>query len=94
MAVVSHLQTWLLLIPREIALDDKEGLVATFEILEDGSVKTDRLVSPCRGVPVGGRQIHEANIVAIMPARGGSRLLTLNPSDIRHYVNRIALVGG
>ena len=77
----------------EIALDDMEGLVATFEILEDVPVETDRLVSPCRGVPVGGRRIHDANIVAIMLARGGSRLLMLNPSDIRRYVNRIELVG-
>lgn len=57
----------------EIALDDMEGLVATFEILEDGPVETDRLVSPCCGVPEGERQIHDANIVAIMLACGESR---------------------
>ena len=94
MAVVSRPKTWLLPIPHEIALDDKEGLVATFGILEDGPVKTDSLVSPCRGVPVGGRQIHDANILAIMLARGGSRLSTLNRSDIRRDVNGIELVGG
>ena len=57
----------------EIALDDMGGLVATFEILEDGPVETDRLVSPCRGVPEGERQIHDANIVAIMLACEESR---------------------
>ncbi len=92
LAVVTRPQTWLAPIPLEIALDDVERLVATYEILEDGAVVTDRLVSLCREVSVGGRQIHDANIVATMLAYGERRLLTFNPSDFRRYGSRIELV--
>ena len=94
LAVVTRPQTWLVPIPREDALDDLERLIATYEILEDGPVVTDWLVSLCREVSVGGRQIHDANIVATMLAYGERRLLTFNPADFRRYGDRISLVGG
>ena len=93
LAVVTRPQTWLVPVSREIALGDVERLVGTYEILEDGAVVTDLLVSLCREVPVGGRQIHDANIVATMLAYGERRLLTFNPSDFRRFENRIELVG-
>ena len=92
LAVVTRPQTWLVPIPREDALDDLERLIATYEILEDGPVVTDWLVSLCREVSVGGRQIHDANIVATMLAYGERRLLTFNQSDFRRYGDRIFLV--
>ena len=57
LAVVTRPQTWPVVIAREDALDDVERLVATFDVLEDGPVVTDQLVSLCREVPVSGRQI-------------------------------------
>ena len=92
LAMVTCPQTWQVPIPREVALDDVERLVAAYEILEDGPVVTDRLVSLCREVPMGGRQIHDANIVATMLAYGERRLLTFNPADFRRYGSRIELV--
>ena len=94
LAVVTRPQTWAVPIPREDALDDVERLVAAYELLEDGPVVTDRLVSLCRQVPAGGRQIHDANIVATMLAYGERRLLTFNTADFRRYGGRIELVGG
>ena len=64
-------------------------LTAGFEILEDGPFVTATLIALCREVPVGGSQIHDANIVA----HGERRLLTLNASDFRRYGDRIVLVG-
>ena len=55
---------------------------------------TDWLVVLFREVPVGGRQIHDANIVATMLARGERRLMTFNASDFRRYGSRIELVEG
>ena len=43
-------------------------------------------------VPVGGKQVHDANIVATMLAHGERRLLTLNTGDFRRYGGRIELV--
>ena len=92
LAVVTRPQTWPVPISREAALDDVERLVAAFEVLEDGRVVTDWLVSLCREVSAGGRQIHDANIVATMLAYGERRLLTLNAADFRRYGDRIQLV--
>ena len=94
LAVVTRPQTWLVAIAREDALDDVVRLAATFEVLEDGPVVTDWLVSLCRVVPVGGRQIHDANIVATMLAHGERRLLTFNAADFRRYRDRIELLDG
>ena len=62
---------------------------ATFEVLEDGPVVTDWLVSLCRQLPVGGIQIHDANIVATMLAHGERRLLTFNVAAFRRYADHI-----
>ena len=93
LAVVTRPQSWLVPIPREDALNDVERLIATYEVLEDGPVVTDLLVSLCREVPVGGRQIHDANIVATILAYGERRLLTFNAADFRRYRNRIEVLG-
>ena len=74
------------------ALDDLALHVRQFEILEDGSNVTDMLVSLCRQVPVAGRQVHDANIVATMLASGERRLLTFNVGDFRRYGDRLELV--
>ena len=92
LAVVTRPQAWPVAIGREEAIDDLERLVAAYEVLEDGPVVTDWLVLLCREVPVGGRQIHDANIVATMLAYGEHRLLTFNVADFRRYSDRIELV--
>ncbi len=92
LAVVTRPQTWTVAITRGDALDDVSRLIGSFEILEDGPLVTESLVGLCREIPVGGRQIHDANIVATMLAHGERRLLTLNVSDFRRYGDRIELV--
>ena len=94
LAVVIRPQTWQIPISRKEALDDVEHLADTYEVLEDGPVVTDRLVSLCLEVPVGGQQIHDANIVATMLAYGERRLLTFNIVDFHRYGDRIELVEG
>ena len=94
LAVVTRPQTWPTAISREDALDDVNRLLGSFEVLEDGPAVTERLVELCREVPVGGRQIHDANIVATMLVYGDRRLLTFNVGDFRCYGDRIELVGG
>ncbi len=93
LAVVTRPQTWAVGITREEALEDVDRLTGAFELLEDGPVVTDTLLALCRDVSVGGRQIHDANIVATMLAYGERRLLTFNTADFRRYGDRIDLVG-
>ena len=52
-------------------------------------IDTNILVSA--RVPVGGRQIHDANIVATMLAYGERRLPTFNAADFRRYGDIIEL---
>ena len=92
LAVVTRPQTWPVAITREEALDDVSRLSASFEILEDGPLVTELLLALFREVPAGGRQIHDANIVATMLARGERRLLTFNVADFRRYGDHIELV--
>ena len=72
--------------------DDVSRMIGSFEILEDGPVVTESLVALCREIPVGGRQIHDANIVATMLTHGERRLLTFNTADFRRYGDLIELV--
>ena len=94
LSVVTRPQTWPIAMTREDAFNDVSRLISAFEILEDGPVVIESLVALCREVFFGGRQIHDANIVATMLAHGERRLLTFNTADFRRYGDRIVLVGG
>ena len=92
LSVVTRPQTWPVAITREEALDDVNKLLGTYSILEDGPQVTETLIALCREVIGGGRQIHDANIVATMLAHGERRLLTFNTADFRRFGDRIDLV--
>ena len=93
LAVVTRPQTWPVAITHEDALADVARLISTFQILEDGPLVIESLIALCRDVAVGGRQIHDANIVATMLAHGERRLLTFNIADFRRYGDHVELVG-
>ena len=78
-------QSWPVAITREEALEDASRLLGSFEVLEDGPIVTESLLSLCHEVSVGGQQIHDANIVATM--------LTFSTSDFRRFEDRIELMG-
>ena len=92
LAVLTRPQTWEIPLTREEVLQDANRLLTSFEVLEDGPSVTEMLIALCREVEVGGRQIHDANIVATMLAHGERRLLTFNTSDFRRYGERIELI--
>ena len=92
LAVVTRPQLWSETFTSGDALKDVARLMRNFEILEDGPEVTELLVTLCTEIPIGGRQIHDANIVATMLAHGERRLLTFNTADFRRYSDRIKLV--
>lgn len=73
------------------ALAEVRWMTEAFGILEDGEEVSERLFHLCQNYPVGGRQIHDANIVATMLAYGERRLLTFNAADFRRYGDLIEL---
>ena len=78
-------------IPMRQALDEVRWMAEAFVILEDNADVSERLFRLCQNYPVGGRQIHDANIVATMLAYGERRLLTFNAADFRRYGDLIEL---
>ena len=86
-------QSWAVAITRDEALEYASRLLGSFEVLEDGPIVTESLLSLCHEASVGGQQIHYANIVATMLARGERRLLTFSTSDFRRFEDRMELMG-
>jgi predicted nucleic acid-binding protein len=69
-----------------------ESFLAVYAIAEDGPEATAQLLTLLRAVPMGGKQVHDANIVATMLAHGITRLLTFNAADFRRFEPLIALL--
>lgn len=92
LAVVTRAQPWGRPRRMEDALADVNRFTREFSILEDGPDVTDTLLALCREVPVAGKQVHDANIVATMLASGERRPLTFNVADFRRYAGRLELV--
>ena len=92
LVAVTRPQFWSASLAIDDALEDATRLVSSFTVLEDGPNVMATLAALCREVPVGGKQIHDANIAATMLAHGERRLLTLNVKDFRRYAERIELV--
>ena len=62
-----------------------------FRIAEDGPAVTATLLQLITRTAVGGRQIHDANIVATMQVHGIRNLLTYNVSDFRRFASIITI---
>ncbi len=92
LAVITRPQPWSKPIPSRQASHDVIRLFASFEIPENGPNVTNTLIEICRETPVGGRQIHDANIVATMLAHGENRLLTFNTTDFQRFANHVQIV--
>lgn len=92
LAAVTRPQLWAEPLAMADAIADVKRLISSFTLLEDGPNVMAMLLVLCHEVPVGGKQIHDANIAATMLAHGERRLLTLNANDFRRYGERIELV--
>ena len=73
-------------------LADAATFAARFTVLEDGPAVWDQLIELCRRYSFGGRQVHDANVVATMLAYGERRLLTFNEMDFRRFSQLIEVV--
>ena len=63
-----------------------------FQIAEDNPQVTERLLALMEQIPTGGRQVHDANIVATMQAYGIRHLLTHNTDDFKRFSGLITLL--
>lgn len=91
-AVMTRPQTWGNPLTLAKAIADTTAFIQRFTVLEDGPPVWDRLIELTRHCPFGGRQVHDANIVATMLAYGERRLLTFNEADFRRFAPLIEVV--
>lgn len=63
-----------------------------FHMAEDGPSVTQNLLELLTTIPTGGKQVHDANIVATMQAHGISRILTHNTADFVRFGGLISLL--
>ncbi len=63
-----------------------------YHVAEDSADVTERLLQIIGFVAVGGKQIHDANIVATMQVYGITHLLTHNVSDFARFFHLITVI--
>ncbi len=76
----------------EMVIESIHYYSTSFRIAEDGPQITEKLLQLMEQVPIGGKQIHDANIVATMKAYKITTLLTHNVRDFQRFSEWITLL--
>src|SRR2546425_8763861 len=63
-----------------------------FQVAEDGPHVTERLLALMEQISIGGKQVHDVNIVATMLAHGIGHLLTHNTDDFVRFSHLITVL--
>ena len=92
LAVMTRQQVWGKALSLSEAIADTLVFTQRFTVLEDGPAVWEQLTELDRRYSFGGRQVHDANIVATMLAYGKRRLLTFNGPDFRRFNELIEIV--
>ena len=92
LAVLTRTQSYAM--PRSAAILAAEvrHLQSRFSIAEDGPAVTETLLDLVVRLGIGGKQVHDANIIATMLVYGVPTLLTDNVADFARYENLVRVV--
>lgn len=91
-ATMTRQQAWGKALSLLEAMADTAVFEQRFLVLEDGPAVWEQLNRLARRHRFGGRQVHDANIVATMLAYGERRLLTFNAGDFQRFSRLIEIV--
>jgi predicted nucleic acid-binding protein len=91
-AVLTRPQTYTKPLSGASVAAELRAFEARFQVADDHAAVTSRLVQLLENVPIGGKQVHDANIVATMQAYNIRRLLTLNTADFARFTPSITLL--
>jgi len=72
-------------IPMPALLNDVRYFAQRFRVADEGAPVTAQLLALLTEIPVAGRQVHDANIVATMLVYGVRRVLTHNTEDFVRF---------
>jgi predicted nucleic acid-binding protein len=92
LAVLSRPQSFSAPLAPHVLRDDVERFQQQFHVADEDARVTRQLVLLLQQIPVGGRQVHDANIVATMLVYGIPRLITHNVDDFVRFAGLITVV--
>lgn len=92
LAVISRPQRWGGNVSTCLAVKAANGLARTFLVLDGRPLAWAQMMRSCGLHSFGGKQVHDANIVATMLAHGRARLLTFNAKRFRRFVPLIEII--
>jgi len=92
LATLSRPQTFGMVIPAAILSQQVQLFERRFQIANDVAETTAHLLTLIQQVTVGGKQMHDANIVATMQSYGIRQLLTNNPTDFNRFAHLITVI--
>lgn len=90
-AARTRLQTFAKPSSPELVIERVRYLQERFTVADDTAAVTGELVKLLGDVKMGGKQVHDANIVATMLAHGITCLLTHNVSDFERFAEFIKI---
>jgi predicted nucleic acid-binding protein len=88
----THPRTFEIPLTMEQVLGQLETIQSLFRIADETAAVTTQLLSLLKVYPTGGKQIHDANIVATMLVYGIDTLLTINVADLKRFEDKIKLI--
>lgn len=80
-------------LPRATVFEQIGQFTERFEVADDTSAVTERLLQLLSDYKPGGKQVHDANIVATMQAYGIPALLTHNIKDFERFGQVVRIEG-
>lgn len=91
LAVLSRPQVFTSPISITTLIAEIRAFESRFQIAEDGPQITANLLKLLEQVSIGGKQVHDANIVATMQAYNLKHLLTHNTADFDRFANYVTV---
>lgn len=80
-------------LPKATVLEQIDQFIERFQVADDTAAVTGQLVKLMGDFQIGGKQVHDANIVATMQAYGIPALLTHNTKDFDRFGEVIKIEG-
>lgn len=77
----------------EVVIERVRYLAKHFQVTDDTAAVTGQLIKLMERFQIGGKQVHDANIVATMQAYGIPALLTHNTQDFERFGEIITIEG-
>jgi predicted nucleic acid-binding protein len=92
LAVVTRPQTFMIAISPEKAIERGRFFKTHFQVADETAAVTENLFMLVKTIALGGKQVHDANIIATMQAYQIDQLLTYNPHDFQRFQKLVTVI--